>query len=50
MYFTLRLTYHLQQYGKVSELNDELDHILPLPHPFRLGIQDHLSIVLKLIV
>ena len=50
MYFYTSMTYHLQQYGKVSELNDELDHILPLPHPFRLGIQDRLSIVLKLIV
>ena len=48
MYITLRLTYRLQQYDKVSELNDELDHILLLPHLFHLGIPDHLSIVLKI--
>lgn len=50
MYITLQLIYHLQQYDKVNALNDELDRILPLPHLFRLGIQDRLSIVLKLIV
>ena len=50
MYIILRLIYHLQQYDKVSALNDELDSILPLPHLFRLGIQDRLSIALKLII
>ena len=48
MYITLRLIYHLQQYDKASELNDELGHTLPLLHLFHLGTQDHLSTVLKI--